>query len=242
MTDLLARVGGLGVALVNPLSCSTTFAGTENPIVEDGLWLNGAANGIDWSNVRTTSNKAFGTQTEAGHGNGFAGGYNDSVALRRPLGRQWSPNQDVRGRIFITSRSGWTGNHEVELWTRGSMTANFTRGYEGLFSTVGGTTYFEIVRWNGPLALTNVDGGFTSLNFVNDTGVEDGTYVRFTAFGNVLSLYTSIDGISWGAPKLTATDSTWATGYPGHGYWTNGNGTLSTYGLSQWSAQQAMAA
>lgn len=219
-------------------SYATAFPATENPLTEDGLWDGGATVGLDWCDFRTTTNKAFGTQTEGSHGNGQPGGYNDSIALRRNRsGRIWSPNQDVRGRIFITSRSGWTGFHEVELWTRATMRANSVTAYEGIFSVVGGTTYYEIVKWNGPLADDPTD--FDFLNSANATGVEDGTYVRFTAIGSSLALYTSTDGLSWGAAKVTATDSSYATGLPGFGHWTNGAGNPNTYGLTQWSAQAA---
>ena len=39
---------------------STTFKATENPISEHGMWINGAANGLDWCNVQTGSGLVWG--------------------------------------------------------------------------------------------------------------------------------------------------------------------------------------
>ncbi len=228
-------------------SYSTTFAaGTENPISEGGTgWVLGSTDGLDWSNIQTTTGKAFGTQTAGSHGNCGGCTYNDSITLKRPpTGKVWPKNQDVRGRIFITSRTGWTGFHEQELWARGSIIAHRARGYEAIFSVVGGSTYYEIVRWEGPVGDT--DGGctsgcaFTSLNNVSCAGVDDGTYIRFTAIGNQLTQYTSSDGVTWSiacSGTATTTDSTYTAGMPGFGHWTNGNGAVNTYGISEWSAQ-----
>src|SRR4051812_30589561 len=41
---------------------STDFPMTENPIDEAGNWLNGARDGLDWTDARSTAHKAFGTQ------------------------------------------------------------------------------------------------------------------------------------------------------------------------------------
>ena len=51
------------------------FAVAENPISESGVWAQGGhSTGVDWSDVRTANQLAFGTQTGAD-------GYNDSIAL-----------------------------------------------------------------------------------------------------------------------------------------------------------------
>ena len=235
-----------------PESYSTAFPLTENPIVEDGLWLLGAREGVDWSDFRTETNFAYGTQSAGSHGNGQPGGYNDSVALRLPrVGKVWTPNQDVRGRVKIVSRSGWTGFHECQLLLRGTMHANWLTVYEAIFSVVGGTTYYQLVRFNGPLALTNSDGGWTSLKNVSATGVEDGTYCRATAVGTVLTMYTSANGVDWtsvnsydtttgndGQAGGTPDSVQYSYGLPGMMHWTNGSGNPNTYGWSQWSAQE----
>lgn len=231
---------------------STTFSvGTENPISEESLgqgntgWINGGSVGGDWSNIRTTTGKAFGDQTAGAHGSCGGCTYNDGVALKRPVvGTVWPANQDVRARVFVTSRSGWSGNHEVELLSRGSITNHRAQFYEAIFSVVGGTTYYEIVRWEGPVGDPGVSCtsgcAFTSLNLVSCAGVEDGTYIRFTTVGTALTQYTSTDGTNWTIPcsgTAHTTDSTYTAGLPGLGHWTNGNGAVNTYGVSEWSAR-----
>lgn len=244
---LLGLQGFAARGLSTPATYSTTFAtGTENPISEGGTgWVNGLTNGLLWSDVQTTTNKAFGTQTNGSHGNCGGCTYNDSIALKNPpAGHSWANDVTVTARVFITSRSGWSGSHEVELIQRGLIVGNRARFYEGIFSVIGGTTYFEIVRWEGPVGFP--DGGcaagcaFTSLNFVQCTGVDDGTYIRFVSSGTTLTQQTSSDGVSWATAcsgTATVTDSTYASGSPGMGFWTNGAAAVNTYGLSQWSAQ-----
>lgn len=227
-------------------SYATSFDATENPIAQDGLWLLGASNGLDWNDFRTQNGFAHGKQSLAAHGNNQPGGYNDSTALRRPRpGRIWSPDQDVRGRIRITSRTGWAGFRECQLLLRGTMRANWLTCYEAIFSVVGGTTYYQWVRFTGPLALTNSDGGWVSLNNVSAAGVNDGTYCRATVVGTVLTMYTSSDGETWTSRNTydTANDSQkFADGLPGMMHWLNdgsGSGGADTYGWSEWSAQAA---
>lgn len=251
---LLAFVLGLqgfSRGLSTPATYSTTFTtGTENPIAEGGTgYVNDFTNGLLWSDVQTTTGKAFGTQSVGNHGNCGGCTYNDSGALKNPpVGHSWPNNLTVTARVFITSRSGWSGTHEVELLQRGYVVGNRARFYEGLFSVIGGTTYYSIVRWEGPVgdpAVPCVEGcAFTTFFVVNCTGIEDLTYVRFVASGTVLTLQTSTDNVSYAtACSGTATYDTasdpvkYASGSPGMGFWTNGAGAINTYGFSQWSAQ-----
>lgn len=239
-------------------SYSTDFSATENPIVEDGLWDGGATVGLDWNDFRTQNGFAHGKQTLAAHGNNHPGGYNDSVALRRArTGRVWHPNQDVRGRIRIVSRVGWAGFRECQLLTRGTMRGHWLTVYEAIFSVLGGEAYYEWVRFNGLLALTNSDGGYTPLKKVFATGVEDGTYCRATAIGNppVLRMYTSTNDVDWtlrneydtatgnnGQPGGTPDSLILTDGLPGMMHWLNdgsGSGGADTYGWNQFSAQRA---
>lgn len=217
-------------------SDSTAFPLTENPIAEGSRWVSGLTYGLDWSDIQTTTGKAFGTQT------GSVGPpYNDSIALRRPLsGGSWGNDQDVRGRVFITSRSGWSGFHEVELLLRGTAAPHDWKMYEVLFSVVAGTTYVEIVRWKGPLGVVSNDSNaFVSLAINNSfAGLSDGDYIRATIVGYVITAYTSANGVSW-TQQVTydaSGDATkYASGWPGLGHWNHGNGANNTYGLSQWS-------
>lgn len=248
---LLGLQGFAARALSTPATYSTTFTtGTENPIAEGGTgWQGGASTALLWSDVQTTTNKAFNTQSAGSHGNCGGCTYNDGMALKNPpAGHSWANDLTLTARVFITSRAGWSGFHEVELVQRATFSGNRIRGYEANFSTIGGTTYYEIVRWEGPIGFP--DGGcaagcaFTSLNFVQCTGVDDGTYVRFITAGTVLTQQTSTDGNSWStACSGTATYDTsgdsikYASGLPGMGFWTNGAAAVNTYGFSQWAAQ-----
>src|SRR5689334_20640078 len=65
-----------GAAAADPYS--TAFPNTENPISEGGSWLSGKATGIDFSDVRTTPGRAFGTQGGSASG---ASTYADSTAI-----------------------------------------------------------------------------------------------------------------------------------------------------------------
>lgn len=252
LLSLLLGLQGFGAHGVStPATYSTTFAtGTENPIADGGTgWVNGGTTGLDWSDVQTTTNKAFGTQSAGSHGNCGGCTYNDSVALKSsPAGHSWPNDLTVTSRVFITSRSGWSGFHEVELLQRGLIVGHRARFYEAIFSVIGGTTYYEIVRWEGKIGDTDkgcTSGcAYTSLNSVSCTGVDDGTYIRFIVAGTVLTQQISSDGSSWAtACSGTATYNTsgdavkYASGMPGMGFWTNGSGAVNTYGLSQWAAQ-----
>ncbi len=41
-------------------SYRTTFERDESPLSEDGMWLNGRKDGIDWCDVLTRDGRAFG--------------------------------------------------------------------------------------------------------------------------------------------------------------------------------------
>ena len=56
----LAAQAAPASAVLDPYT--TNFPLTANPISEGGAWLSGKAAGLDWTDVRTTPGKAFGTQ------------------------------------------------------------------------------------------------------------------------------------------------------------------------------------
>ena len=68
---------------------TTNFPLTENPISEDGRWVNGGAVGLDWTNVSTTPGRAIGLQCCAS--------YTDATAL---LTGRWGPDQQVTATVF----------------------------------------------------------------------------------------------------------------------------------------------
>src|SRR5438105_1489612 len=160
-------------------SYTTTFPLTENPISESSNWINGKATGVNWANVRTTTNFAFGTQSSGG-------GYDDSTAL---VTGTWGPNQTVSATVHIGT-SDSNNNEEVELRVRSAIAAGNLTGYEIQYSTKSSNPYLYIVRWNGAL------GSFT--NLVSKTSgcaigrcyVQNGDTVKATVdSNNLITMY-----------------------------------------------------
>lgn len=203
-------------------SYSTSFASPpapENPIREGCTWLDGAADGTNWQNVQTVSGKAFGNQQ------GSAGSYDDSEAI---LTGTWGPNQTAQATVFC---SGASGGQEVELRLHSTISPGVSNGYEinYLCATSGG--YNQIVRWNGPL------GNFT---YVSTTcqlsggacGVKTGDVIKATidGSGNIVSYINGVQSNS-------GTDTTYAGGSPGIGFWRDATDTTnSDFGLTSFSA------
>lgn len=182
-------------------SYHTTFPLTENPISEGGIWINGAATGIDWKNAQTTTNKVFGTQV----GNeSCPSNCNDTTAV---LTGSWGATQTAQATIYSTG--GLTAFSEVELRLRTTITANSITGYEFICSVIPGNQYAQIVRWNGTL------GNFTLLNSTG-TGCASGDILKATASGSTLTIYKN------GSTIFSLTDATYTTGSPGVGFFLNG--------------------
>ena len=90
ITLLVASIlAGASPDLVDTSSYATGFPSTENPISENGMWINAGSIGLDWHNVRTTPGLAFGTQAGANL-------YDDSVAL---LTGTWGNTQTVSATV-----------------------------------------------------------------------------------------------------------------------------------------------
>lgn len=221
----------------------TTFSATANPISEGGRWITGLASGKDWSDVQVSGGIACGTQT------GPVGPpYDDSIALWVPSnGAPWTDTQ-VEAQVVIPDRSAWPGStyHEIELLLRGNINANNATFYECLFSVNAGTTYREIVRWNGPLATTADGGGaFTQLTGAQfDLTINDGDWIKATIIGTVITMYIGSTRSSYtqlGNSYDTAADSPkYASGFPGLGLWRHDSETvaLTSYGVTSWHAKQ----
>ena len=127
---------------------STSFKLTENPISEDGIWMNGRTDGLDWSDVSTSDGIAIGHQKGDVH-------YLDGTAL---LGGSWGADQAAKATVFVGTTYA-SAFPEVELRLRSSLSAHNCSGYEIAFSAAGKTAkaYLMLVRWNGPV------GDFTVL-------------------------------------------------------------------------------
>ena len=190
---------------------TTNFPLTENPISENGNWINGAATGLEWQNVQTTSGFAFGTQS------GNAGGYDDSTAV---VSGSWGSNQTAQATADCPTHSG---GQELELRLRTSITPNSITGYELNFSC-GSEQYNQIVRWNGPL------NNFTQLSAGTATTISTGDVVKATIVGSTITVYINNVQVD------QTTDSTYSSGSPGIGFWRDGGGSNANFGFSSFSA------
>lgn len=197
-------------------TCNAFFPNTENPISSEcGGWLNGATDGLDWTNERTTPGLVFGTEATG------AGTTDDSTAA---LTGSWGPDQTVTGKAHYTG-----GAAETELRCRTTITAHSITGYEVNFSA----GYTQIVRWNG--ALNDFSLLASNFSFV----IHDGDNLKITCIGSVITVYQ--DTGSGYVQVNTFTDATYATGAPGVGSFYRGCGcTQNSIGWSTFTATDGL--
>jgi hypothetical protein len=200
---------------------TTTFSATENPISESGNWINGKTDGRDWADVKTTGGNAIGTQTSAS-------AYDDTTAL---VTGTWGNDQTAEATVYINTRP--TSVAEVELRLHSSISAGVNSGYEILFSVLAGTTYHQIVRWNGPI------NNFTYLaispgNCGNIAQLKNGDRVKASMSGSTIT--TWIDRGSGYVQQCQATDTTFTSGKPGMGFYTQGSADNTQFGFSDFTA------
>ncbi len=209
-------------AVATAQTYTTSFPLTENPISEGGEWINGGVVGLDWTNVQTTPGFAFGTDP------GIQG-YEDSWAL---LTGTWGPDQTAQATINDPSPND-NCHQENELVLRGNLSPHVATGYEiSVKAADDANSYLIIVRWNGAY------GNFTYLaNLQGATyGVKTGDTFKATIVGNVITAYIN------GVQKTQVTDSTYASGHPGMGFYLGKYnhpvcaGTNAGYGFSNYTA------
>jgi hypothetical protein len=201
---------------------TTTFAGTENPLSEDGRWSN---NGLDWTNIRKGNGLAYSTQsgTEAGK---FK--FRDSYAVL--LG--FPPDQEAWGEVRI-SKPNSNCYQELEILLRFTSSPHNTTGYECFARCVDDdSSYVEIVRWDGPV------GKFTYLvrKHGKGFGLKNGDTLKASVIGNLITVYIN------GVEKAQAIDNTFKTGNPGIGEFLacvngQGIGTNADFGLASFTAR-----
>jgi len=184
---------------------STSFPGSnENPLSQSGEWAK-AAN--SWQAIRKVSNVAKATA------------YNDTTTDDNySLCQVIAPND---AEVIATVYRQNSTFAELELLLRMSDTAGSpgtAAGYECLCNTDGG---IQIVRWNGGLgSFDPIDGGT-----INSPGsLASGNQLRATVVGSTINFYHRPDtGSSW-TILATATDSTFATGRCGVGFYVHASG------------------
>jgi hypothetical protein len=212
--------GDLAEVLTKQDNYTTNFPLTENPISENGHWINGKKVGRNWANIATIPGLSYGT--ESGDN-----GYDDSTAL---LTGAWGRNQMVQATVHTVNQNDKI-YEEVELRLRSSLSAHRATGYEINFRcSKTAHAYAQIVRWNGPL------GNFTYLASQGGKqyGVADGDVVKATIIGNVITAYIN------GAQVLRATDKTYAAGRPGMGFFLGGpSGVNKDYGFTSLTASDS---
>lgn len=228
-------------------SYSTTFPATENPMVDDGGWKQGATDGGLWTNIRTaggTPGIASATMFQ------FVGGaYNDSLACRAV----WN-GADYTIQATCRNNGGTTAGLENELLGRMSITNGNVTGYE-----------CDIVSQNGPVPNVNLvrlnPGGNTGGSGVNydviATGVAVGTINegdvwKFIFTGTLCAIKCNnvlipltLNG--WGGGISTTSFNLQgfasaiggayrSTGAPGFGFWNQSGGLSNNLGWHDWSA------
>lgn len=200
----------------------TDFPLTENPIVLGGILQRGLSDGLDWTNARTTTNKAFGSTTVAG--------FDDALSHLKLSYRPFRANQFARGTVFRTV--GYTSDvgHEVELLLRFSITAHDAHGYEVLWAHDG---RINLVRWNGAL------GDYSAFDVVetNIGAPAEGDVLLASVVGTAVTVQKNGSTVkTWDLTDIAGT--VWATGQPGFGFWPQSGGTTdpTKFGWKDYSA------
>lgn len=204
------------------MNYTTSFPATENPISESGNWLNGAAVGLDWLNIRTSSGAAFGTRTsEPG----------DAIDPTAILAGTWGWNQDVSVTLQVTSGGSFK---EAEIRLNSSMSAHVCNGYEILYEIVGTIT---IVRWNGAVADYTILAASADITpIVVGGGFHTGDILRATNVNGLITAYAN------GVQVAQVTDTTYQAGAPGIGLNTYSGADNTSYGFSDFTASDGQSA
>lgn len=208
-------------AAAAPTSFSTTFSGSnETPLSEGGNWAR-AAN--SWQNLRIQSGVAKPTA------------FNDSTTDDNySLCQAYSPDDaDVVATVFL--QNGATSEFEILL--RGADTAGSpgtARCYECLYKTDASV---QLVRWNGSL------GSFTPFETFTESSrstLANGDQLRGTAVGSTISMYwrRPSSSLTW-TLICQGTDSTFASGKSGMGFFIHSGNSLDDVGFTDFSVNAA---
>jgi hypothetical protein len=202
---------------------TTKFEGDENPISENGKWVN---NGLDWAAIKKEGGIACGTQIGTKQGTDK---YDDSYAHLTGF----PPDQEAWGEVRIAKPDS-TCNQEVEILLRWNDSPHSATGYECMARCLSGKgAYLEIVRWEGPL------GKYTYLTGKRgpEIGLKDGDVLKASIVGDVITV--SVNGVV----KARAVDDTYKTGNPGIATYlecrpgTSGVGSNANYAFKNFTAR-----
>lgn len=201
----------LFATLLSATTYTTSFPNTENPISQNGNWINGGQSpALNWTNCRTTPGLAFGTE------NINSGTDDDSTCI---LTGTWGLNQTVTATVHAV------GNYalglEAELRLRTMMASHSITGYE-IDCTPG---IILIVRWNG--AINN----FTVLAQETNRPIQNDDTLVASIVGNTITVNIN------GTQVLQATDpSAFTNGTPGMGFFDRLDTTASDMGFTSFTA------
>lgn len=197
-------------------SYSAGLAATQNPISENGMWLNGKTNGGNWNDCAMLAGFIYGTQPNADGAEQYA----DAACA---LTGTWGPNQVAQATVSVPNTIT-SGSAEVELRLNTTIKSGSITGYEFNCSTNPTESYAQIVRWNGGL------GQFTAIGWANTT-CRSGDVLKATRSGSTLTFYKN------GSVIATANDSSFTGGSPGVGFYNqNTPAEEEDFGFSSFSA------
>ena len=202
---------------------ASNFFGTENPISEDGHWINGLANGLDWSDARKYASHATGTIV-----NGVGGNLDDATAC---LKGAWSPNQYAQARVKTAGVFGT----EVEIRLNTTITAHSITGWEIDFGLATGNAGVQIVTWAGPLNVFEVLTSFVPLT------INNGDILAGGSLNGVVSAYQN--GVRVLQYVFNQFDSAghWTDGSPGIGFFNSAAlGDYDNFGMTNFFASDEL--
>lgn len=216
----------------------TNFPANENPLSQGSIWLNGATDGLDWQNVKTT-NVTDGIQRACA--TIIPSGFDDPSAILKPSFRTFHDAQFAQGTIY--RQSGYTPPntfHESELRVRSNISANSCTGYEVLIALNDPAISqdgYAVIKWNGLINdFTGIyNGGSGSLVPV----ISDGDVFRVEVSGSTLTLYRNgslVNTHDLTKDQFGAGISVWSSGQPGVGFYPQPGCTTDAYGWKSFRA------
>lgn len=202
-----------------PRTYSTSFPLTENPISENGNWINGKVVGLDWHNVVTTPGLATGTDSPEA--------FSDPTAL---LTGTWRADQTVEATVYSVNPTE-IYYQEVEIRLRSYISAHINTGYEILFRCLKNSNgNMAVVRWNGFLADFTYLSGKSGAQY----GVTNGDVVKASIVGSEIKVYINnvlIDSV---------TDNVYSAGNPGMGFNYGCGSTYGDFGFTKFTASELL--
>lgn len=211
-----------GVRLGRPFPYyTTTFAATENPISEGGIYDGGATVGLDWLDIKTTGGIACASAFSK-----VTGHFNDCWAILKPSFLRFSDNQSIRSVLSVAG--GYSPAdpvfHEHEHLLCATPGAHSITCIECSWSLTEAA--LNVVRWNGAL-----DDFSAPLNsFPISGGIQDGDEVWDEKVGLVITHRIIRAGVT--TVLGTTTLGSPISGQPGLGAWCREGGTFASYGAT----------